>query len=113
MHKRLIEGVDAFNSARYYDAHEAWEDVWRESIGAERLWLQGLVQVAVALHHASTGNLVGARSVLARALRNLQKCPADLRGVDIDDLRVNLGESQTQLLAEKVPSPFLIRTRDR
>ena len=109
MNNRFAEGIAAFNSARYYDAHEAWEDVWREATSAERLWLQGLVQAAVALHHASTGNHIGAKSVLARAIKNLVGCPNDLRGINVDDLRVKLEKSQEQLLAGSSVLPFTIR----
>ena len=109
MKKRFAEGVEFFNSAHYYDAHEAWEDVWRESIGEERLYLQGLVQVAVALHHASTRNYLGAKSVLARAARNLSTCPRSLHGIDVVDLRIKLEKSQSQLAAGRLPSRFAIR----
>ena len=38
---------------------------------AEKRFLQGLIQVAVALHHHSKGNLIGARSLMGRAAKNL------------------------------------------
>src|SRR5215471_14748691 len=79
-------GVALFNRGRYFDAHEALEDVWRPSAGEPRRCLQGLVQVAVALHHASRGNRAGATSVLARALRNLHPYPEHFGGVALDRL---------------------------
>ena len=84
-------GVALFNRRRYFDAHEALEDVWRPARGEARRFLQGMVQVAVALHHASRGNRVGARSVLARALGNLQPYPAHYGGVELESLRRALG----------------------
>ena len=64
----LIRGLDLFNRAHFYDAHEVLEDVWRPSPRGRplRRHLQGLVQLAVALHHESRGNVIGARSVLDR-----------------------------------------------
>ena len=50
-------GIRHFNAREFYDAHEVWEDVWRESQGMEKRFLQGLIQAAVALHHHSTGNV--------------------------------------------------------
>ena len=90
MADRFNEGIQLFNAARYFDAHEAWEDEWRESKDPERRWLQGLTQAAVALHHRSTGNVVGAISVMARSIVNLNTSPGHLRGVDIRQLRQDL-----------------------
>jgi DUF309 family protein family protein len=60
-------GRRLFNQRRYFDAHEVWEDVWRELKGEQKRRLQGLIQVAVALHHFTQQNARGAASLLARA----------------------------------------------
>src|SRR5947209_4391015 len=80
-------GTRLFNLGEVYEAHEVWEDVWRESAGLEKKFLQGLIQAAVALHHHSTGNVVGAGSLMARGLRNLEECPAEYGGIQLDELR--------------------------
>jgi len=103
MSSRFLQGVEFFNRARYFDAHEAWEDEWRESSDPERRWLQGLVQVAVALHHQSVGNTVGSASVLARAIKNLKDCPAALRGIDITELRKDLDRARAEIGGEVHP----------
>ena len=89
--ENLRRGVALFNDGEYFLAHEALEDAWRETHGPERQSMQGLVQAAVGMHHFSSGNLVGARGVLARALRNLENCPALYSGVDVAALRPELG----------------------
>jgi len=85
-------GLSLFNSGRFFDAHEALEDVWHEAPRHSRLrrHLQGLVQLAVAFHHQSTGNLVGAQSVLERALRNLAGAKDSFPEVDWEGLRIKL-----------------------
>ncbi len=85
-------GLALFNSGHFFDAHEALEDVWREAPrhSHRRRHLQGLVQLAVAFHHQSTGNLVGARSVLERALRNVEGAEQSFPEVDWKRLRTNL-----------------------
>ena len=85
-------GLALFNSGHFFDAHEALEDVWREAPRHSHLrrHLQGLVQLAVAFHHQSTGNLVGARSVLERALRNIEGAEESFPEVDWKRLRTNL-----------------------
>jgi len=101
LHRRAFEH---FNRAEFYDAHEVWEDVWRASSGPEKKYLQGLIQIAVALHHHSRGNLAGARSLLKRGAHNLQDCPAEFYGVDLPRLRHSLDAWQ-KYLAEGSPLP--------
>jgi predicted metal-dependent hydrolase len=49
-----------------------------------------MVQLAVAFHHQSKGNLVGARSVLERALRNISDADRSFPDLDLDRLRAEL-----------------------
>jgi len=92
----LRHGVALFNRAHFFDAHEVLEDVWRSvprdcaSRRHLRLHLQGMVQLAVAFHHQSTGNHVGARSVLERAMRNLNGADSSFPDLDLDRLRTEL-----------------------
>jgi len=96
LHETFKRGIDLFNRAHFFDAHEALEDVWRPlprdqpSRRHLRLHVQGMVQLAVAFHHASTGNYVGARSVLERAIRNLSGADSSFPEVDFDRLRAEL-----------------------
>ena len=78
----LGEGVKFFNAGSYFEAHEVWEDLWRETAGPVRRFYQGLIQAAVAMHHLERGNLAGARSQLSKSLANLagsEKQPARIR----------------------------------
>ena len=85
-------GLELFNQGEFFDAHEVLEDVWRAAPSEEKKFLQGLIQVAVGLHHYSRGNLVGAGSLLARAHRNLSAYPARHDGIDLAGLRMQLQE---------------------
>jgi hypothetical protein len=93
------KGVDLFNRARFFDAHEILEDVWRSSPRDRplRRHLQGLVQLAVAFHHVSKGNYLGAKSVLERALRNLAGADASFPDLDLIRLRAELSLWQPHL----------------
>lgn len=93
LHQLAFErGVDLFNRACFFEAHEVLEDLWR-SVGREdpgrRHW-QGLVQLAVAFHHQSTGNFLGAHSVMERALRNLHGGEQTFPDLDLNRLRSEL-----------------------
>ncbi len=85
-------GIELFNRGEFFDAHEVLEDVWRAAPDEEKKFLQGLIQVAVGLHHYSTGNKVGARSLLARADKNLSAYNRGLEGLKLASLRHCLGE---------------------
>jgi len=96
-------GVQLFNRAHFFDAHEVLEDVWRSVPRDQpsqvnlRRHLQGMVQLAVAFHHESTGNHVGARSVLARAIQNLNGAYSSFPDLDLDRLRADLVPWQEHL----------------
>ncbi len=85
----LQDGVALFNAGRFFDAHEVLEDVWREAPRHSplRRHLQGMVQLAVAFHHQSKDNHVGARSVLERAIRNLNGADSSFPDIDFERLR--------------------------
>jgi predicted metal-dependent hydrolase len=87
-----LHGIALFNRGKFFDAHEVLEDVWRAAPPEEKKIWQGLVQVAVALHHHSTGNRVGMRSVLVRAMNNLSRHPPDFHGVHIPGLLKSLSQ---------------------
>ena len=92
----LGDGINFFNAGRFFDAHEAWEDLWRETGGPLRLYYQGLVQTAVGLHHLHRGNLNGARAQLSKALNKLEQYPPAFSRIDngrlVEDIRGLLEE---------------------
>jgi len=94
---RYQRGIRLFNEQEFYDAHEVWEDVWRESSGLEKKFLQGLIQTAVAFHHHSTGNVVGECSLMERARKNLAACPERFGGICVVDLLESLVQWQVAL----------------
>jgi len=100
IHDRDFErGLNLFNHAQFFDAHEVLEDVWRTlpHTSAAKKHLQGLVQLAVAFHHESRGNLRGARSVLDRALRNLTGAEMSFPTLDVGQLRADMADWQKHL----------------
>jgi predicted metal-dependent hydrolase len=78
----LERGRALHNAARYYEAHEAWEEAWLGEQGEPRLLLQGLIQVAAgyfkALAHRRPG---GAARLLEGGLEKLGRLPEDSAGL--------------------------------
>jgi hypothetical protein len=60
--------VECWNSERFFDAHEALEPRW---IASRDRGLRGLIQLAAAFHHLNNGNIAGARTLLERAVPQL------------------------------------------
>lgn len=65
-------GIEAFQRGLYFEAHEAWEDLWRESQGPRKAFLQGLIQAAVGLYHDGRGKPQAGLRMAAKALKNLE-----------------------------------------
>ena len=101
---RYLTGIELFNRGEFFDAHEVLEDVWRAAPEGERKFLQGIIQVAVALYHHGNGNSVGACSVLRRAFRNLSRYPEGYGGIQLADLLRSVSEWQ-RAMDEGKPVP--------
>src|SRR5271166_2284592 len=83
-------GIDLFNEGRFFECHEAWEEIWKRSDGEVKLFYQGLIQAAVAILHAQRGNLEGARSLHDKARAKLDPIPPEHMGLAIGELRIEL-----------------------
>ena len=99
----LARGINFFNSGQYFEAHEAWEDLWRATRGPLRLFYQGLVQAAVGLHHFSRGNLNGGRAQLTKSISKLCQYPPRFCQIDneafVNDLREILEHGHARPIA--------------
>ena len=95
----LEEGLSLMRAERWFDAHEALEDEWRDAPGPERDFLQGLVHVTVAWHHASRGNAPGASRQLEKATRRLTPYAPAHRGVDVADVLAQVARAQETVAA--------------
>ncbi len=101
---KFQHGIELFNAGSFFEAHEVLEEVWREAHGEEKKFLQAVIQAAVGLHHHSTGNIAGARSLLARASQKLADYPGAYCGIALEGLRVLL-EQWIASLAEGTAPP--------
>jgi hypothetical protein len=86
----LRRAVALFGAGLYFEVHEELESVWRRTHGAARVALQGLIQIAVALHHAERGNVAGARRLLAAGRAKVERYAPVWEGVAIDTLLADL-----------------------
>jgi predicted metal-dependent hydrolase len=74
-------GVDLFNARYYWEAHEAWETLWRTTLrgSPEFLALKGLIQICAALLKVQVDNQPAARRLASRGIGLLSEA-AEQRG---------------------------------
>jgi hypothetical protein len=104
---RYLAGVLFFNARDFFEAHEVWEDLWAESHGDERKFVQGLIQAAVGLFHFSGGNLGGAVKLYRSARDYMAPCGSPFLGLDSDAFWRRMEECFRPLLTTATPDRSL------
>jgi hypothetical protein len=66
------EGAREFNEGRYWDAHEKWEQGWKELPEPERSWVQAWIQLAGAIYLRQKGRPVPSKALCRSALSKLE-----------------------------------------
>ena len=85
----LREGINLFNQERFWEAHEALEEIWHPATGVERDIIQGLILTAAALVHYQKNEKTVCVSILERAIEKLGKLD-NFKGFDIKRLRAGI-----------------------
>jgi predicted metal-dependent hydrolase len=92
------EGIALFNQGRFFEAHEAWEEIWRSTTPEPKDLFQGLIQVAAALHQfLDLHRNEAPRRTLAKARRRLKPYAPIALGIDIEDLLEQVGAWESWL----------------
>lgn len=86
----MLEGAAYYNGERYWEAHEAWEGVWKQCEGAEKLLVQGLILLAVSFAHAQKNDAPIGVAMLSRAREKIGGWSGAYHGIDIDDVRARI-----------------------
>ena len=79
-------GLHLHNSGEWFEAHEAWEDIWRPAGGEKKSFYQGLIQVSVVIEHIRRGNPRGMKSVYESCQTKFIGLPEVYMGVNIPRL---------------------------
>ena len=81
--KLYHDGITLFNEHEYFDAHEAWEDVWHMAYGVKHDFYQGLIQCAVALEHYRRSNPRGVASLFKSYQGKFVHVPPVFMGLEV------------------------------
>jgi len=83
---QFLLAIRQFNSREWYECHETIEDLWLGEAGEMKDFLQGTLQISVALLHWRNGNHGGAVSLLASGVNYLKRVPDVCLWVDVPSL---------------------------
>ena len=111
----LQEAIDLFNNQKWYEAHDAFEDIWNDLVGDERQIVQGILQVSVSQFHLNKGNLNGAMILIGEGLGRIRNRYSEDLEIDLLLLCSNL-ESLLKKLHANIPLnqtdiPFIKRIK--
>ena len=95
----FLDGVRRFNAGRFFEAHEAFEELL-DAVEADGRWelLLALIQVAVGYHKCAS-NHAGGDVMLAKGLAKLAPFADDAGGVDVGALRARVAADVAALAA--------------
>lgn len=79
----LAESAALLRVGLFFEVHERLEGQWRLLVGPQRAALQGLIQIAVALHHFAHRNVRGALSLFAKGRTRLERDGGALPEIDV------------------------------
>jgi len=101
-------GIDLYNAGHYWNAHEAWEQVWLDAERDLRAFYQGLIQVTAAFVHVTRNEYPGAIRLLDAGIDKLQRYPETYLGVRLAPLLAGARTSRSRLqhLGEKRIADF-------
>ena len=108
LHPRARQGIILFNEGEYFEAHEELEAAWKDEKEKIRELYQGILQAGVTYLHITRGNYAGAIKVYGRSMKWLKNWPETCRGVDVAQLRNDLGAiiEEIKRLGEKRIAEF-------
>ena len=97
--EELLRAVAEFNAGAWFDCHETLEELWAGEKGELRDFYQGVLQIAVALHHWREGNFKGALLLLRTGGEFLQRVGSVCRSLDVKALIRDAGRFRDRLEA--------------
>ena len=98
----FFDALNLFNNQKWYEAHDAFEDIWNTLDGDERQIIQGILQVSVSQFHLSKGNLNGATILMGEGLGRIKNRTNIDLGLDLDSFCKCLEELLRKLQYKEV-----------
>ena len=100
------DGIILFNDKKYYDAHESWEELWTEYKLDDDIFIQGLIQLAVAFFHITNLNLKGSRNLFIKCLPKLKNFPPNHRNLNLSEIIYYVESSYEKVNSIEISNNF-------
>lgn len=88
----IKDGIYYFNNERFWEAHEAWEGVWKKCSGREKEVIQGIILVAVAFAHSQKNDDTIGLGMFGRALEKIGDFTGMYHNIDVDKIKNKITE---------------------
>jgi hypothetical protein len=100
-----IAGIDLYNAGEFHAAHDAWEERWMGPVSPdEKLFLQAMIQSAVAFHHLQIGRPGAARRMYLMAKEKFARLGHTIfMSLDVSDYQRQLDAALSWLLEVRDP----------
>jgi len=110
--ERLFQqGLIEFKQKMYYEAHESWEELWKNRNLTDRIFIQGLIQLAASLFKVQTGNMRGAQSLLKKCKNKFIEYEGVQRGINVKNLKYAIGRLEEKYIFiksfEELPPSYI------
>ena len=106
------EGLRLFNEEEFFECHDVWEELWSESQGAERKFIQGLIQASISLFHFGNENFGGAKKLYLSTRKNLDPYGDQYMGVELGQFLQDYEACFRELLDNTEAYPTTVELRD-
>lgn len=109
--QKMREGVRLFNEQKYWECHEALEELWLEDRNDNaRNVYWAVIQVAAACIHYRDGKLIGAQGMITKAKEKFRRCH-ELH-VLTEVVYQNLDWKRLEEIVERIPAGDKSRLED-
>jgi hypothetical protein len=96
----LCAAAALFDEGLFFEVHELLEPAWGRAGVDLRVFLQGMIQIAVGLHHHGNGNLRGAVSLLVEGRAKLERFRPRDYGVALERFCAGIDHCAAEAMAE-------------
>lgn len=111
-HEQYREGLRLFNEEDFFECHEVFEELWSESQGNDKKFLQGMIQAAVALFHFGNENFGGAKKLYHSSRQRLEVLGDEYMGIALSRFLMDFEACFRELLANTEVYPTTVTLQD-
>ena len=111
---RLQKGIDELNQGLFFECHETLEEIWQEDHGEDRLFYQGIIQIAAGYFKWQQGVPAGALKLWRTGLEKIAPYGPIHLGVAVgpfaETVKANLQKLEAAQQTGGEPAPLDIPT---